>query len=313
MKKTNIKIGLALGSGGARGLVHIGVLKGLIRNGIPIDIIAGSSVGAVIGAMYSATLDIGWVENKLQEFIKSDYYKSIGLDRLKPTPQREHPSILQTATRYVKEYISINVANERRGLLKSERLHKVIDYLLPVNNFDELQIPFSCVSADLHSGKDIIFNSGNLISALTASSSIPGFITPVETGNKLLVDGGVSCPVPIQTLHKMGADFTIAVNAGVRNFRRLGTPHLMQVLARVEQITAARLETYKFNDADLVVFPDTKDLYWAEFEKIDELIASGENSICNLLPEIQSKLKKKTGIRGKVRKIVKILKENKEK
>ncbi|MBC8214384.1 MAG: patatin-like phospholipase family protein [Candidatus Marinimicrobia bacterium] len=311
MKKSKIKIGLALGSGGARGMVHIGVLKGLLDSGVPINLISGSSVGAVIGAMYSATLDINWVENKLKEFIYSDFYKSIGLDRLKPTPKREHPSILQTATRYVKEYISINVANERLGLLKSERLHKVIEYLLPVRKFEELRIPFSCIAADLHSGKDIVFNSGDLISALTASSSIPGYITPVEIDDMLLVDGGVSCPVPIQTLHKMGADFTIAVNAGVQNFRRLGTPHLMQILARVEQITSARLETYKFKDSDLVISPETKDLYWAEFEKIDELVKSGEKSISNLLPEIQSKLKKMSGLRGKLKKILDLVKEEK--
>ena len=115
------KIGLVLGGGGARGLGHIGVLKALKIHSIPIHMLAGTSIGAVIGAMYAATLDPHWIENKFKEFIDSEAYKRIGLHRLVPTSQ-PNSSIFQTAATYMKNQIIINLANDRLGILKQERL-----------------------------------------------------------------------------------------------------------------------------------------------------------------------------------------------
>ena len=157
MASKTIKIGLVLGGGGARGLGHIGVLKALKKHAIPIHMVAGTSIGAVIGAMYAATQDPDWIENKFKEFIDSEAYKKIGLHRLVPTGQ-PNSSIFQTAATYMKNQIIINLSNERLGILKQERLSEIIDFMLPVKTFEELQIPFSCLAVDLNSGDDIIFN-----------------------------------------------------------------------------------------------------------------------------------------------------------
>ena len=293
------KIGLVLGGGGARGLGHIGVLKALKKHSIPIHMVAGTSIGAVIGAMYAATLDPHWIENKFKEFIDSEAYKRIGLHRLVPTSQ-PNSSIFQTAATYMKNQIIINLANDRLGILKQERLSEIIEFLLPVKTFEELKIPFSCLAVDLNSGEDVVFNSGNLIEAIVASSAIPGYIPPIEKDGMLLTDGAVSCPVPVKTVRKMGADFRISVDVGLNHFEPLENPNLLQVLGRAEQITSTRLGEVKSEKADITIRPDTMNVFWAEFDKIDQLIKLGAEETEKQFWQIKNNLKKKISIHHKV-------------
>ena len=293
------KIGLVLGGGGARGLGHIGVLKALKKHSIPIHMVAGTSIGAVIGAMYAATLDPHWIENKFKEFIDSEAYKRIGLHRLVPTSQ-PNSSIFQTAATYMKNQIIINLANDRLGILKQERLSEIIEFLLPVKTFEELKIPFSCLAVDLNSGEDVVFNSGNLIEAIVASSAIPGYIPPIEKNGMLLTDGAVSCPVPVKTVRKMGADFRISVDVGLNHFEPLENPNLLQVLGRAEQITSTRLGEVKSEKADITIRPDTMNVFWAEFDKIDQLIKLGAEETEKQFWQIKDNLKKKKSIHHKV-------------
>ncbi|MBC8255926.1 MAG: patatin-like phospholipase family protein [Candidatus Marinimicrobia bacterium] len=299
MASEKIKIGLVLGGGGARGLGHIGVLKALENHSIPIHMVAGTSIGSVIGAMYAATLDPHWVENKFKEFIDSEAYKRIGLHRLVPTSQ-PNSSIFQTAATYMKNQIIINLANDRLGIIKQERLSEIIDYLLPVKTFEELKIPFSCLAVDLNSGKDVVFNSGNLAEAIVASSAIPGYIPPIEKDGLLLTDGAVSCPVPVKTVRKMGADFRISVDVGLNHFEPLKNPNLLQVLGRAEQIASTRLGEVKSEKADITIRPDTMNVFWAEFDKIDQLIKLGAKETEKQFWEIKDNLKKKKSIHHKI-------------
>ena len=299
MASKNNKIGLVLGGGGARGLGQIGVLKALKKQSIPVHMVAGTSIGAVIGAMYAATLDPDWIENKFKEFIDSEAYKRIGLHRLIPTSQ-PNSSIFQTAATYMKNQIIINLANDRLGILKQERLSEIIEYLLPVKTFEELKIPFSCLAVDLNSGEDVVFNSGNLIEAIVASSAIPGYIPPIEKNGMLLTDGAVSCPVPVKTVRKMGADFRISVDVGLNHFEPLKNPNLLQVLGRAEQITSTRLGEVKSEKADITIRPDTMNVFWAEFNKIDQLVKLGAEATEKLFWEIRDNLKKKKSIHHKV-------------
>jgi len=299
MASKTIKIGLVLGGGGARGLGHIGVLKALKKHAIPIHMVAGTSIGAVIGAMYAATQDPDWIENKFKEFIDSEAYKKIGLHRLVPTGQ-PNSSIFQTAATYMKNQIIINLSNERLGILKQERLSEIIDFMLPVKTFEELQIPFSCLAVDLNSGDDVIFNSGNLVEAIVASSAIPGYIPPIEKDGMLLTDGAVSCPVPVKTVRKMGADFRISVDVGLNHFEPLENPNLLQVLGRAEQITCTRLGEVKSEKADITIRPDTLNAFWAEFDKIDQLVKLGAEETEKQFWKIRDNLKKKKSIHHKV-------------
>ena len=266
---------------------HIGVLKALRDKSIKVDFITGSSIGAVIGAMYAATLDPDWVETRFREFLKSDLYQSIGLDRIN---SKKGSSFFQSITKPVKDMVSMKIVNDRLGLLKSKRLVSVLEYLLPVKYFNELKIPFKCISVNLNNGQDVIFDSGDLVQAVTASSSIPGYMQPVIMGDMMLVDGAVSMPYPVRLLKEMGADVTVAIDINIRKFVPFESPNLLQILSRTDQITSIRLNSYIKNETDVLLYPDTGNVFWAEFEKIDLFIEKGYEVVCNNLSKIQSKL-----------------------
>jgi NTE family protein len=268
-------------------LSHIGVLKALRDKSIKVDFITGSSIGAVIGAMYAATLDPDWVETRFREFLKSDLYQSIGLDRIN---SKKGSSFFQSITKPVKDMVSMKIVNDRLGLLKSKRLVSVLEYLLPVKYFNELKIPFKCISVNLNNGQDVIFDSGDLVQAVTASSSIPGYMQPVIMGDMMLVDGAVSMPYPVRLLKEMGADVTVAIDINIRKFVPFESPNLLQILSRTDQITSIRLNSYIKNETDVLLYPDTGNVFWAEFEKIDLFIEKGYEVVCNNLSKIQSKL-----------------------
>jgi len=290
MKK--LKIGLALGGGGARGLAHIGILRGLENSGFKPNLIAGTSVGAIIGSMYAATMDSNWVENRIKNFIQSDEFKSIGLNKLNKKSKTDE-SIFQMVSTYIKKTIQINIANERLGLLKSSRLKDALRYLIPVRKFSDLKIPFCCSAVDLNSGEDVTFYNGNLLNAVLASSAIPGFIQPIPYKGMLLTDGGVSNPIPTQILIDKGAEFSIGVSVDIQKFNAIKNINLIQILGRSEQITTKKLS--KFNDKILDIFlePDTLNLFWGDFTKLDTLILNGEKCISKQIEKIKKSYEQK--------------------
>jgi NTE family protein len=176
------KIGLALGSGAARGLAHIGVLKVLSANQIPIDFIAGSSIGALIGALYVSGLSIDQME---EVACNVDW---------KLTAQLFTPTLPYA------------------GLVEGKRIRHFLGSLIGDKNFEDAKLPFAVVATDVLTGEEIIIKNGSLIEAVRASISIPGIFTPVVYQNRFLVDGGVVNPVPVDVVRDMGADIVIAVN-----------------------------------------------------------------------------------------------------
>lgn len=176
------KIGLALGSGGARGVAHLGVLKALEEEDIHPDYIAGCSMGAVVGAGYAAGLSIEAMYNIVKKL------KAIHLIDVTAIP----------ITR-----LALTRGNKMRSLLVNK---------LGKTRFDELKIPFCCVASDLYSGRLITLNEGEVATAVAASSSMPAVFPPVKLDGKLLIDGGVLCRVPTQQCKEMGADVVIAVD-----------------------------------------------------------------------------------------------------
>tara|TARA_B100000809_G_scaffold133377_1_gene131074 strand:+ start:36 stop:983 length:948 start_codon:yes stop_codon:yes gene_type:complete len=188
MKSVKSKIGLALGSGAARGWAHIGVIKALENENIPIHFISGSSVGSYVGAVYSG----GGFES-LKEF-------ALSMDRKK-----------------VLSYI--DVVFPRSGLLNGKNATKLYSMHTEIMGFDELPIPIKMVATDMDTGEKLILDEGNIPESIRASCSIPGIFTPVKMGNRWVIDGGLIDPVPVSVVKSMGADFVIAVdlNSGVIN------------------------------------------------------------------------------------------------
>ncbi len=177
------KIGLALGSGAARGLAHIGVLDVLQKEGIPIDMVAGTSAGAMIGALYAQSKDIEWI-------------KSLALELKAP-----------------KMVSLIDPAIPKSGLIKGRNVKRLLSsYFKGDVKIEQMKIPFACVATDVETGEEMVFDHGPVLDAIRASISIPGIFSVSRWKGRYLVDGALVNPIPIDVLLRMGADFVIAVN-----------------------------------------------------------------------------------------------------
>lgn len=193
------KFGLALGAGGSRGVAHVGVLRALEEEGIKPEFIAGSSMGAVVGACYANGMSC---ENMLEAVLK-----------------------IKTA-----HLVDLGAASIKRlGFFKGNKMYDLLLKNIGDISFEDLKIPFRCVASDMLSGRSVTLSSGNLVKAVRASSSIPAIFRPVRMDNMLLIDGGVLCRVPTQQVWEMGAEAVLAVdvlgNTGdsVKNVRNLAT------------------------------------------------------------------------------------------
>lgn len=260
MKKKKT-IGLALGSGGARGFAHIGVLKILEENNIPIDYISGTSMGALIGALYASGMNADELEKEMKKVSKS--WKNLFDYNLIP----------------------------KNGLIRGDKIEKWIKSKLKVKTFEELKIPLFVSALDIKSNQEIIFNSGNLAKAIRSSISIPGIFTPVIHKKRLLVDGGLIDPIPSEILSESGADVIIAVNVNdfnkkerilsKANFEKVDTSKLPNLTYILSESLKSSISTISSMDSegdeiDYLINIPLENVGMFEFEKIDEAISFGE-------------------------------------
>jgi NTE family protein len=260
------KIGLALGSGGARGLSHIGVIKVLEKNNIPIDYIAGTSIGAMIGGVYAFNKDIKSIE---KVFLSTDWKRVV---RLTSDVKLFSGGVL--AGTKVKDFI--------KSTLKS------------TDNFRSLQIPFAAVATDLRKGESVVIKSGKLIEAIRASISFPGVFLPVELNKKILIDGGITNSVPVNVVREMGADIVIAVNLesggkGSFNPKYKGKNFYNNLITSV-RIMQKSLANYSAHGADIMISPKVNNIYWNEFQKPAGIIKAGEREAGKSINKIKSYL-----------------------
>ena len=266
-------LGIALGGGGVRGAAHVGVLQEIDSAGIKIDRIAGVSAGAVIGCLYAYSLDGKWVEDHFRNIWSSQSLSGLTSKTLFDNGSTKSfvGGIKRTLTDYVIALISLH----RNSLIKNDQLREILELLVPVDNFDQLKIPLKIISTDIASGKDVISEEGNLIDALIKSCSIPGIMEPVIEGERVIVDGGVSMPIPISPLLE-SCDVTVAVDIGVYKFDNLKNPNAKSIKTRSDIITSNRLKLKQVSDADLVIRPDTNGLHWSRFDAGEILLENGK-------------------------------------
>ena len=288
----NLKIGLALGGGGARGACHIGVLRVLEDNGIIPDVIAGTSAGSMIGAMYASELNAKIVEEKYMKHIQSENFKDLGF-RYIPNSEKDD-SIFSQIVKQIKNQYVLMVSSNRKSIIKNERLSKAAKILFEADRFEDLKIPLFVSATDLITGNPIIYKTGNLVDAVVQSSTIPGFVEPTYQNNRMLVDGGVSLPTPVTPL--MGeCDFIIAVNItrGVTN--QPEPNNIFEILNRSRDVSIGQLNKYVLEKSNFVIKPEHNNLHWSAFDQSDEFLEVGRkaalDSIENLLDTLNSNLK----------------------
>ena len=290
MAKEKLKIGLALGGGGARGLAHIGVLKVLERENIPIDLITGTSMGAIIGGAYALNKDISAIEKIAEKYSKISEFN---IDFSFNEKEREDkPFFLKKMSDFLKKGYILNLELRRKYIDEGEGIKKIIKDLVGDKAFTDTKIPFAVVAADLVKGEKVILNQGKLFDALLASSSIPGMFPPVILDKKILVDGGIVDVVPIQAAQSLGANFVIGVNVGQTIKKRVEFDNAVEIFFRSDSITSAELRKLQLSFADVVITPKIGRFHWSDFSKPEQCIREGEIAAQNIILELKKKLKK---------------------
>jgi len=280
------RIGLALGGGGARGLAHIGVLRMLENEEIPIGLIVGTSIGALVGGAYVSGLNADELRKKVEDYLSSTEFRTSAIKAFEALHTKGEAGLTQRIQTYLRNHFYLIQAMFKPGILSNEAFQATINYFIPNIRIEETRIPFRAVATDLISGEEIIFSKGSLRQAVMASCAVPGAIAPIKDGERLLSDGGTICRIPSPVAKKEGADFVIAVVVD----RGIGSEELRSVVdvyLRVSEIMGERLKRYELAEADVVIRPEVRDLHWSNFSQAMILVDEGEKAAREKLDAIR--------------------------
>ncbi len=264
------KVGLALGGGAARGLAHIGVLEVLEKEGIPVDMIAGTSAGAAIGALYAQGKDAVLIKRLALEL------------------------------KFRQRLSLIDLALPKTGFIAGKRIKDLLRLVIGDDiNFGDLKIPFACVATDINTGEEVVINQGSVLEGVRASISLPVIFTLVKWRGRYLVDGGLVNPIPVNVVKAMGADYTIAVNVTPKVSKRLQLektaaekePNIFGIMIQTTYITASQLVKSSLKEADITIQPQVADIGPGDFRRAKDLILQGELAAQKAIPKIKRKLK----------------------
>jgi NTE family protein len=289
-----VKIGLALGGGGARGLAHIGVLQVLEKEKIPIDFIAGASAGSLVGAFYALYQDSKRLREAAQK-LSDKMNENPGQFDIGFSQAEEGKKYLfwRKLTEFIKKGYYLHTELSKTCLNEGMMMREVLTELFGDRQFSDTKIPFCAVAADLVSGKEVILKEGLLREAIMASCTIPGVFPPVEYNGKLLVDGGIVNAVPIKIVREMGADFIIASNLSRELKRKKDFRNAIDIMLRSDAITSGKLRKIQLNTADFVITPKIQHINWWNFSKPEQCIKSGERAAEKEIEELLKILRKK--------------------
>jgi len=256
VKTERPRVGLALAGGFARGIAHIGVLRVLLEAGIPIDCVAGTSVGALIGTAYCAGASL----DEMQTVGQATSFTDFG---------RWTPSWL--------------------GLATNQRMEKYLERFTPVKTFEELKTPLAISTSDINEGISVYYTNGSLVQPLRASCAYPALFVPIQYDGRTLVDGFLTAPVPVEGALLLGAEVVIAIylDSGSDTTPRTAA----EVISRSFNIIQRHAEVAWRQQADLIIEPDVREFAWDDFSKTPELVKAGEEATRKMLPEIHALVK----------------------
>jgi len=256
-EKDKIKVALVLGGGAARGLAHIGVLKVLQAENIPIDMVVGTSIGSLLGAAYALDVPLEKIEQKALSFTVNDL---------------------------------LDISISRMGLAAGNKLDAFIESILDAKTFQDARIPIAIITTNIETGQKVIYTSGKLKDVVRASCSIPGVYKPVELDGKLLVDGGLVDNVPVKVAKDMGANRVIAVDVGYC-IKKGHINNLLGVLMQSIQIMGEELNVHQAKDADIIIKPNLKDIDQLSFDRAKEAIELGETAALAVMANLKQLLR----------------------
>ncbi|MCP4570903.1 MAG: patatin-like phospholipase family protein [bacterium] len=262
---TGPTIGLALGSGGARGLAHAGVLQALEETGIRPDFVAGTSMGSIVGGLYAQDPSPDRVWQRLLAYVENPEFASYWTPFVPRDEQegREPGNRLSGVFDFMQRKLIAVKTVTRPYQLDADRLRGPLTNLFGPVDFADLEIPFAAVALDLIAGEKVIFDTGPVVEGVYASSAIPGIFPSLEAGGRVMCDGGGPFRVPVDACREQGADLVIAVDIPAFEDTHLGTG--MDMILRSNTVARQRLNDFVLAGADFVIRPDVTDYHWADF------------------------------------------------
>ncbi|OYU84834.1 MAG: patatin [Flavobacterium sp. BFFFF2] len=269
-----LKVGLILSGGGAKGLAHIGVLSELERQGIKVDMIGGTSMGAIIGGLYAS----GYNARQIDSIFRAADAEAIIKDKLPRTSKNFYEK--RNQERYALSLpfsnfkISVPIALSK-GLYNYNLLVKLLYHVKHISHFDQLPIPFFCVATDIEQGRSVAFREGYLPEAILASSAFPSLYSPVEIDGKFLIDGGITDNFPAEEMRRMGADVIIGVDVQDDLKTRIDLQDASKILMQVTNVQMMEKMIEKKKQTDIYIRPDISKYSVISFDKIDDIIQKG--------------------------------------
>jgi NTE family protein len=254
------RVGLALSGGAARGAAHVGVLKVFVEHGIPIDCIAGTSAGALVGGAFAAGVPLA----EIAAFGRTMRWRDFG-----------------------------KLTLSRLGVQSNARMEEYVRARFPMTRFEQMPIPFAAVATDLHNGAAVVMrDEGDVAFAIRASCAIPGWYVPVtDEHGRQLVDGGLVANVPATAARELGADIVIAVDVNAEGAKFLGPPlSAIGVLLQSFLVVQRTATANEWRAADLIIVPKVGHIRWDEVTRADELMAAGEQAALAALDQIRALL-----------------------
>lgn len=289
------RVALILGGGGARGVAHIGVLEVLERERIPVDLVVGTSAGALVGALFCAYGNTEDVRTRIARFAASPQFQGdlfADLVAMAPPPGADQ-GFVQTLRRFYKLGLFFATTLFQRSFIDAAQFERDISAVVPDARIEALPRQLAIVATDLREGREVVLTRGPLRTAVMASSAIAGFFPPVEIDGLELVDGGFVHLVPVEVALRLGADVAIAVDvsspvADSQEFSRRGG----SISLRATAIQAEASRRFQTRFADVVVRPVVSEFHWAAFAAYETIIPRGREAAERALPEIRRALRR---------------------
>ena len=277
------QVGVALGGGGARGYAHIGVLQVLQKRKIPIDIVVGTSMGAIIGGAYAVGLDLKLLRKVLAE---------LDLNALLHIPRSTFQEVSTVAGRIASEMLFKNTNWRQVEGEDAKRLLQFFGLFSRGRAFEDLEVKFAVIAADIDTGEEVVIQEGPLAPAIAASATVPGIHQPFKHGGRFLVDGGIVNKIPADVALRLGAEVVIAVDVSAPLSREVTTS--IDVLTQAEAITARELVRTKLEltkrelgDRLVVLRPHMEEITMLALDQVEAAARAGEEEALRKLPEIE--------------------------
>jgi NTE family protein len=290
-----------LGSGGARGLAHAGVVDALEEVGIRPDLVVGTSMGSIVGGLFAEDPVAARVWERLSAYVQSEEFASYWapfVPRDSTNGDKAGRGRLSGVFDYMqRKFIAVKTVT-RLYQESADRLRGPLENLFEVEDFADLTVPFAAVAMDLVSGKPVVFTEGSLIDAVYASSAIPSVFPALERDGMMICDGGGPYRVPVEACRALGAEIVVAIDIPAFEDTKFGNG--LDLILRSNTVARQRLNRFVCATADLVIRPDVAEFHWADFRAGEACRARGYVAARQAMPQLQELTRHWTSLRGRL-------------